>query len=180
MEYISVQHYAMLTGKKYNTAWRYAERHGLLAVTDKALGTVFVKYDPEDDLHMYIPDGWIPLAQWAELRGLNKRTIQTYIWHRLYIPSDKILKIRGRYYLPKDYDFLPRLSRKARELLENRPKGYLTINEWAYKNDFNEHYVRTVLIRLGKIPVKRVNGYIYIHPDTIYIKYKHGSQRKEK
>lgn len=180
MEYISVQHYAMLTGKKYNTAWRYAERHGLLVVTDKTLGTVFVKYDPEDELHMHIPDGWISLAQWAKLRGLNKSTIQSYVNCHRYIPSDKILKIRRRYYLPKDYVLRPCLPTKTRELLENRPEGYLTINEWAYKNNFNEHYVRNVLIRLGKISVKRVNGYIYIHPDTTYIKYKHGSQRKEK
>ena len=179
MEYISVQHYAMLTGKKYNTAWRYAERHGLLVVTDKALGTVFVKYDPEDDLHACIPDGWIPIAQWAELHGLNKGTIRGYVWHHC-IPSDKILKIRGRYYLPKDYDFLPRLPRKVRELLENRPEGYLTINEWAYKSDLNEKYVRNALIRLGKIPVKRVNGYIYIHPDITYVKHKSGAKRKGK
>ena len=114
-------------------------------------------------------NGYISLKDYGRANNIKRSTLLARIRSGLIKPPD-VKKYERKLYIRKDYiaeDVGSLRNTRAVGLQQNKPDGYLTIQEWSSNNGINLNTARTY-VRCGKIESIKVKGYYYISKDTVF------------
>lgn len=162
--YFKVSTYAKLCGISLDTAWHRVLRGPAKSIIGKD-GRRYVYFNSDDiDRDM---NGFISLKDYESAHDIKHSTLLARIRSGLIKPPD-VKKYERKWYIREDYivaDVGSLRYSRTDGLQQNKPNGYLTIEEWSSKNGINLHTARAYA-NLGKIESIKVEGYYYISKDT--------------
>lgn len=163
--YFKVSTYAEFSGISPDTAWHRVLRGSVESIIGKD-GYRYVYFNGinvDRDL-----DDFISLKDYGSAHNIKPSTLLARIRSGLIKPPD-VKKYERKWYIREDYIVADvgslRYSRTA-GLQQNKPNGYLTIEEWSSKNGINLNTARAYA-NLGRVESIEVEGYRYIPKDTI-------------
>lgn len=164
--YFPVSMYAKMNGISTDTAWHRVLREGVESIIGKD-GERYVYYEK----HTKLEQNYITLKEYGKTHGISNSALYGRI-RKGIIPENVLVKKgkgSGCIYIQKDYVTPARqlANQKTIDLYQKRPDGYLTVNDWADKNQMSYNTVR-VYTRNGRIPSIRVSGHCYIPSDFVY------------
>ena len=163
--YFKVSTYAKLSGISLDTAWHRVLRGSVESIIGRD-GYYYVYFNSIDiDRDM---NGYISLKDYGSAHNIKCSTLYARIRSGLIKPPD-VKKYERKLYIRKDYiaeDVGSLRNTRAVGLQQNKPDGYLTIQEWSSKNGINLRTARTY-VYCGKIKSIEAKGYHYVSEDTI-------------
>lgn len=165
--YFPVSMYAKMNGISTDTAWHRVLREGVESIIGKD-GERYVYYEK----HTKLEQNYITLKEYGKTHGISNSALYGRI-RKGIIPENVLVKKgkgSGCIYIQKDYVTPTRrlVSPKTIGLYQKRPDGYMTVKDWADKNQVSYNTAR-VYMRDGRIPSIRVGGYRYIPSDFVFV-----------
>ena len=174
--YFPVSAYAKFEGISKDAAFHRYYRNDVPGFKHED-GRIFLYFNSKEKHPVPIakcPEGFLPIAEYADINGENPACLRERILSGRIIPPDALVVPYGKqrkYYIRADYDckatkYLHMQKNPAQiELYKNRPEGYLTVNEWIEKYGVKRNSASAYIYR-GIIPSVKVEKHRYIHKDT--------------